>query len=162
YDDVLARDIAIKVPHQHVPPAAAPLPDWTVEGQALARLDHPSIVPVYDVGQSADGVCFLVSKFIEGRDLKAQMHYVRLARAEAVAIVIGVAEALHYAHQRHLIHRDIKPANILLDTEGRPYVADFGMALREEDYGTGPALTGTPAYMSPEQARGEGHRVDAR
>src|SRR5262249_45360229 len=73
-----------------------------------------------------------------------------------------VAEALHHAHQRGLIHRDIKPANILLDTGGNPVVADFGLALREEDFAKEGGLSGTPQYMSPEQADAREHRLDAR
>ncbi len=81
---------------------------------------------------------------------------------EAAELLATVAEALHYAHKKGLVHRDIKPGNILLDTAGRPFVADFGLALRDQDVGHGPRYAGTPAYMSPEQARGEGHRVDGR
>src|SRR5436305_1715152 len=86
----------------------------------------------------------------------------RPAPADAAKLVAAVAEALHYAHLKGVVHRDVKPSNILLDAEDKPYVADFGLALREEDFGKGPGYAGTPAYMSPEQARGEGHRVDGR
>ncbi len=81
---------------------------------------------------------------------------------EAAELVATVAEALHYAHKQGLVHRDVKPGNILIETDGQPYVVDFGLALREENIGKGPKYAGTPAYMSPEQARGEGHRVDGR
>src|SRR5262249_12973926 len=135
---------------------------YLAEARILASLDHPNIVPVYDVGRCEDGTCFLVSKFIEGTDLKQRLEKSRPPIAEAVEIAARVAEALHHAHQRGLVHRDVKPANVLLDASGRPVVADFGLALRDEDFGTGPGFAGTPAYMSPEQARGEGHRVDAR
>ncbi len=76
--------------------------------------------------------------------------------------MVTVAEVLHYAHREGLVHRDVKPGNILIDNLGQPHVVDFGLALREENVGTGPQYAGTPAYMSPEQARGEGHRVDGR
>src|SRR5262249_30234326 len=85
-----------------------------------------------------------------------------LSLEDCADLVATVAEALHYAHKQGIIHRDIKLGNILLDHSGKPYVADFGLALREQDIGQGPRHAGTPAYMSPEQARGEGHRVDGR
>jgi formylglycine-generating enzyme required for sulfatase activity/tetratricopeptide (TPR) repeat protein len=162
YDDELRRDVAIKVPHRHRVAAAADADAYLAEARALAALDHPGIVPVHELGRTDDGVCYVVSKFIEGGDLAGRLKQGRLPLTEAVEVVASVAEALHHAHQRGLTHRDIKPANILLGPRGRPVVADFGLALREEDFGTGSHFAGTPAYMSPEQARGEGHRVDAR
>jgi serine/threonine protein kinase len=128
----------------------------------LASLDHPHIVPVYDVGHTEDGLCFVVSKFIEGSALKRQIEKARPSCTQSAELVATVAEALHYAHRKGLVHRDIKPGNILFDTAGQPFVADFGLALKEEEWGKGSGIAGTPAYMSPEQARGEGHRVDGR
>ena len=85
-----------------------------------------------------------------------------MSPVEAAALVACIADALHHAHRKKLVHRDVKPANILLDRAGTPYLADFGLALREEDFGRHGAGAGTVAYMSPEQARSEGHRVDGR
>jgi serine/threonine protein kinase len=162
YDEELRRDVAIKVPHRQRISQPEDVEAYLAEARILAGLDHAHIVPVYDVGRTEDGLCFVVSKFIEGSDLKAKVKEARPSVTESADLVATVAEALHYAHRRGLVHRDIKPGNILLDTGGKPYVADFGLALKEEDFGKGASFAGTPAYMSPEQARSEGHRVDGR
>jgi formylglycine-generating enzyme required for sulfatase activity len=162
FDEDLRREVAIKVPHPHRIRSIAAVNAYLTEGRTLANLDHPGIVPVYDAGRSEDGLCYLVSKFIPGGNLAQRLRHGRLPHDQAAALIAAAAEALHHAHQQHIVHRDFKPANILLDPQGRPVVVDFGLALRDEDYGTGPVYAGTPAYMSPEQARGEGHRVDAR
>jgi eukaryotic-like serine/threonine-protein kinase len=162
HDDDLHRDVAIKVPHRHRVSSPEDVEAYLAEARALAGLDHPHIVPVHDVGRTEEGLCFVVSKFIEGSDLKRRIQEARPSAIESAALVAAVAEALHHAHRKGLVHRDVKPGNILLDNSGKPYVADFGLALKEEDFGKGAQFTGTPAYMSPEQARGEGHRVDGR
>jgi serine/threonine protein kinase/formylglycine-generating enzyme required for sulfatase activity len=162
YDEPLRRLVAVKVPR----PDRAALPGYAdaylAEARILAQLKHPHIVPVYDVGQTDDGLPFVVSAFIPGFDLAHQLRHARPPFAAAAELVATVAEALHHAHRHGVVHRDIKPGNILLDEAGAPHVADFGLALREEDFGKGAGFAGTPAYMSPEQARGEGHRVDGR
>jgi formylglycine-generating enzyme required for sulfatase activity len=119
-------------------------------------------VRVYDFGRTDDGLCYVVSEFIEGADLAGVLRQARPSFQQAAAMVATIAEALHHAHLRALVHRDVKPGNILVDQAGAAYLADFGLALREEDFGRGAGHAGTPAYMSPEQARGEGHRVDGR
>ncbi len=161
-DDTLRRPVAVKVPNPERVAGPEDVALYLAEAQVLAQLDHPNIVPVYDVGQTDDGLCYVVSKYIEGTSLAEEMNQGRMPFRESAELVATVALALHHAHTRDLVHRDIKPANILLDSQDRPVVADFGLALREEDFGKEGRLAGTPAYMSPEQARGEGHLVDGR
>jgi serine/threonine protein kinase/formylglycine-generating enzyme required for sulfatase activity len=162
YDDELRRPVAIKVAHRHLVAEPEAAEAYLTEARVLAALDHAHIVPVYDVGRTDDGLCYVVSKFIAGSDLKAKLAAGRPSFPESAGLVATVAEALHHAHRMGLVHRDIKPANILIDAAGNPFVADFGLALHEEDLGRGSGFAGTPAYMSPEQASGEGHRVDGR
>ena len=106
--------------------------------------------------------CYLVSQLIDGMSLETRIKESRFTPDQSAELIATIAEALHHPHQRGLYHRDIKPANLFLDKEGKPYVGDFGLALRQEDFGTGHHRAGTPPYMSPELVRGEGHRVDGR
>ncbi len=162
HDEQLLRLVAIKVPHARLISCPENAEAYLAEGCAVANLDHPHIVPVYDVGSTEEFPCFVISKYIDGTDLATKLKNNRLPVAEAVAMTATVAEALHCAHKQGLVHRDIKPGNILLDKSRKPFVADFGLALREQDVGKGPRYAGTPGYMSPEQACGDGHRVDGR
>jgi serine/threonine protein kinase len=162
HDDQLRRPVAINVLHRDRICCPEDVEAYLAEARILAGLDHSHIVPVHDVGTTEDGLCYVVSKVVEGCDLKQRIKEGRPSFSESAALVATLAEALHYAHRKGLVHRDIKPSNILIDTAGKPYVADFGLALKEEDFGKGPGFGGTVPYMSPEQARGEGHRVDGR
>lgn len=162
HDDQLQRLVAIKVPHPGLVIDAAHARAYLNEARTVANLDHSHIVPVFDVGSTDQFPCFIVSKYIDGTDLAKRLKLSRLSIREAVELVATVAEALHYAHKQGLVHRDIKPSNLLLERSGKPFLADFGLALRERDIGKGARYAGSPAYMSPEQARGEGHRVDGR
>jgi serine/threonine protein kinase/formylglycine-generating enzyme required for sulfatase activity len=162
HDDDLDRPVAIKVPHRRRISKPTDIEAYLNEARMVARLEHPSLVQVYDVGRTDDNLCYVVSRYVEGRDLAARLRQERPPYTEVARIVAIVADALHYAHERDLVHRDVKPANILLGQDGKPCVTDFGLAIKEEDFGKGPKRAGTPAYMSPEQARGEGHRVDGR
>jgi serine/threonine protein kinase len=161
-DPLLERPVAIKVPHPHLISRPEDVAAYLAEARILATLEHPHITPVFDVGTTEEGLCFVVSKLIEGTDLARRIQQGCPSFPESAQWVAAIAQALHHAHGKRLVHRDVKPSNILLDANGKPYLADFGLALREEDFGIAARLAGTPAYMSPEQARGEGHRVDGR
>ena len=140
------------------------MPDrYLTEARTVAKLDHPHIVPVQDVGSTDECPCYIVFKHVDGTDLATRIKRSRLSYAAAAELVATLAVALHYAHKHGLVHRDVKPGNILIDTEGQPHLVDFGLALQDHDLGSSrSAHRGTPHYMSPEQARGEGHRVDGR
>lgn len=161
-DEQLDRLVAIKVPHATLVSKPEDAQSYLMEARMVANLDHSHIVPVFDVGSTESCPCYVVSKYIEGTDLKTKIQQHRFHYFEAAELVATIAEALHHAHKQGLVHRDVKPGNVLIGKDGLPYVVDFGLALREENVGKGPKYVGTPAYMSPEQARGEGHRVDGR
>jgi formylglycine-generating enzyme required for sulfatase activity len=162
HDAELDRDVAIKVPFPIEASRYLDVESYLEEARIIARLSHPNIVPVYDVGRTEDGRCYVVSKYMDGGDLANRLRHGRPTFAEAAELIAVLCDALHYTHTHDLFHRDIKPANILLDAAGVPSLADFGLALKDEDLGKGARQVGTATYMSPEQARGEGHRVDGR
>jgi tetratricopeptide (TPR) repeat protein len=130
---------------------------FRVEAQAAATLDHPHIVPIYEVGEH-HGQPFFTMKLVEGASLARQLPRFIKDPPAAARLLETVARAVHHAHQRGILHRDLKPANILIDGQGEPHVSDFGLAKRVAGDGsltqTG-AIVGTPSYMPPEQARAE-------
>jgi serine/threonine-protein kinase len=160
WDNELERIVALKVPRAGAGASAR----FVKEARSAARLQHPNIVALHEAGQ-IDGTCYIASEFVAGTTLAERCMRAPLPPHEAAEIVAIIAEALHYAHQQGVIHRDIKPSNILLDGDSRPHLMDFGLAKRDKAMSaatlTGQVL-GTPAYMSPEQARGDARRADAR
>ena len=163
YDEQLNRPLAIKVPGPRLLATAAARQSFLREARAAANLRHDAIVRVILVGGEQDSDCFIAYEFIDGIDLHARLKQGRLPHDQTAELVATVAEALHHAHQHGVYHRDIKPHNILLDAKGRPYVADFGLAIREDERAAHRGqLAGTVDYMAPEQVRGEGHHVDGR
>lgn len=161
-DEQLGRMVAIKVAHPQLIRNHADASMYLEEARNVAMLDHPHIVPVHDVGTTVEVPFYSVSKFIDGANLATTMRETRLNYAAAALIAMTIADALQHAHKHGLVHRDVKPGNILIDRSGNPFLVDFGLALNEESIEEGARYVGTPPYMSPEQARGEGHRVDGR
>jgi serine/threonine-protein kinase len=156
----LSRIVALKMIRSGQLATPLEVERFRLEAEAAAKLDHPHIVPIYEVG-SFEGLHFYSMKFIGGGNLAQQVSGPRSAdEQERIArLMATVADAVHHAHQRGVLHRDLKPANILLDAEGQPHVTDFGLAKQVTQTGQGlctPSGTavGTPTYMAPEQALG--------
>ena len=161
-DEQLARLVAIKIAHPEMIANPERRDAYLDEARIVARLDHPNIVPVHDVGSTPEVPFYSVSKYVPGTDLSEKLRQYRFHPLEAAELIAVIADALHYAHKQGLVHRDVKPGNILIDQQGTPFLVDFGLALREDSLDSAPRYVGTPTYTSPEQARGEGHRVDGR
>jgi serine/threonine protein kinase len=166
-DVELDRTVAIKIPRAGRLASGEDVARFLREARSAAQLKHPGIVSLHETGQADDGTFYLVEEFVPGTTLAGALAAGGrvLPFDRAAELIAAVADALDYAHRHGVIHRDIKPSNILLDAEGQPHLMDFGLAKREAEEISvtqeGQVL-GTPAYMSPEQARGESRRVDAR
>lgn len=162
HDPELQRPVAIKVPRPDRVGSQLQIDKFLLEARKAARLRHPAILPVYDVGREGDW-CFIVCELIDGGDLARRIGDNRSNLVEAARVVAAVADALHFAHLSGLVHRDVKPANILLDQNGNPFLTDFGLATTEEEQrAEGGGILGTFPYMSPEQIRGDSDQVDGR
>src|SRR5437870_1676917 len=164
-DTELDRTVAVKIQRAGGLATKEEASRFLREARSVAQLKHQGIVSLHEVGQTGDGVCYLVTEFIEGQTLEARMKSGRYDPRCTSELIARVAEALQYAHAQGVIHRDVKPSNILIDSRDLPHLMDFGLAKRETGEMTMTSegrVMGTPAYMSPEQARGESHTVDAR
>jgi len=165
HDTELDREVALKVQRSGALADAHEAERFLREARSAAQLEHADIVSLHETGTTEEGVPFLVCEYIEGETLSDRLTHGALSPAQGAGLVLRVARALAYAHEHGVIHRDVKPSNILLDRRGDPHLADFGLAKREIGEETVTPLgeiMGTPAYMSPELARGDAHHVDAR
>jgi len=152
----LGRTVAIKMLLRRDLASQSDLTRFRSEAEAAARLDHPGIVSIFEVGE-CDGHPFYSMQFVEGTTLAKRLLQGPLPAREAADLLAKVADAVHAAHARGVLHRDLKPSNILIDAAGEPHVSDFGLAKRlevEESVTHTGAILGTPCYMSPEQAAG--------
>ncbi|MBO0695221.1 MAG: protein kinase, partial [Verrucomicrobia bacterium] len=157
----LNRIVALKVIRLGHWATASHLKRFRLEAEAAASLEHPGIVSVHEVGER-DGSCYFSMRFVEGGQLDAVVRRNPIPIRRAAELIAKLARTVAYAHERGILHRDIKPGNILLDAEGEPHLTDFGLARlveTENDMTRTSEFLGTPSYMAPEQARGDGVAV---
>ncbi len=152
----LNRTVALKIIGLGQWASKAHVKRFRLEAEAAARLDHPCIVPIYEVGER-EGSCYFSMKFVEGGQLDEVVRRTPMPIRQAAELMAKVARTVHYAHEHGILHRDIKPGNILLDVKGEPHLTDFGLARLLESESTVTRtleVLGTPSYMAPEQAAG--------
>jgi serine/threonine protein kinase/Tfp pilus assembly protein PilF len=157
----LNRTVALKVIGLGQWATNAHLKRFRLEAEAAASLDHPCIVPIYEIGER-DGACYFSMGFVEGGQLDAVAKRQPMPLRHAAELIAKLARTVHYAHERGILHRDIKPGNILLDAKGEPHLTDFGLARLVETESTVTRtmeVLGSPSYMAPEQAVGNDARV---
>ena len=162
-DPQLDRTVAIKIPRKGQLNQAE-REQFFREARAAAQLKHPNIVPVHEIGKDGETI-YIVSDFVQGVSLEGWLSAKPLGMRESAKLCIKVCRALDHAHEKGVVHRDLKPGNIMLDAQGEPHVMDFGLAKRDAGEITMTVdgqILGTPAYMSPEQARGSAHDADGR
>lgn len=162
YDHEIDRAVAIKVPLEGQLASRLEEDQFLRDAKNAAQLKAPGIVSIYHSGRAKE-IPYIVEEFLPGGDLKQALASKRFSFRETATLILGVAEALDIAHQRRIIHRDLKPGNILLTKEGKPCITDFGLSMREESrHLHHDEVCGAPAYMAPEQVRGESHRITAQ
>ncbi len=151
-DTAVLRDVAVKVLHPQFYSNPTIRQRFLREARTIAQIDHPAIVPIYDIGQT-DKHLYIVMRLMEGGSLATRVAKAPLSSSEIQAVIARICSALDAAHQNGVVHRDIKPENILFDQYDQAYLADFGVVKLAESTATmtGEGVIGTPAYMSPEQ-----------
>ncbi|MCY2964832.1 MAG: serine/threonine-protein kinase [Planctomycetota bacterium] len=162
-DTEIQREVALKLPRGDRVASQERMSAMIAEARLAARVRHANIATVYDVGYLTTGVPFISMEFVTGGTFQKLLELENPPVRQSLEMLASVADALQHAHQDGLVHRDLKPGNILIDEFRQPKIVDFGLALDEnQNAGQGGDISGTPAYMAPEQIRGEAHRLDGR
>ncbi len=162
-DESLHRQVAIKVPRKSEFKSAKALDSFLKEARTVAALKHPNILTIYDVIETPERQIYIVMEYVDGPTLDELLARETMSLAHIIDLGCQLCEALSAAHRAGLVHLDLKPANILVDRNRRFVIADFGLAVHERTQGQqAGVIAGTPAFMSPEQVRGETHWIDGR
>ena len=152
WDEELQRHVAVKLPRAGMFVDDQSREEIRREARQAARVEHPGIVPIYDIGTDDNDNIYIISGFVDGFDLKQWQVINQPSIKESLEMIVKIAEIIEFAHQHQLVHRDIKPGNILIDKEGKPHLVDFGLSINSDEQGASSTqgLVGTPAYLPPD------------